>query len=73
MKAFLIKQKNGDFRDAAVRASNEAEAKELAGDGELCEIRDDVATAIGVPDTPGLHDGAISKWAPTFPFGEAKR
>jgi hypothetical protein len=60
---------------ASVRAENKEKAAQYAGEGELHEVRDDVASAMGVPNTEGCHHGAVTSWmiGPTNLLGDLKR
>ena len=63
MKAFIIRQSDGSFADLVIRADSAQRASEFAmGDGEPEEIREDAANAMGVPDRPGRHGEALSRW-----------
>jgi hypothetical protein len=73
MKAFLIMLGNESLRDAAIRSDTAEEAQRLAGaDCRVGEIREDVAAAMGVPETLGIHEGIVTRWAlaRTNLFGE---
>ena len=76
MKAFLIMLGNESLRDAAIRSDTAEEAQRLAGaDCRVGEIREDVATAMGVPVTPGILRGHSESWwalAKTNLFGEIR-
>jgi hypothetical protein len=76
MKAFLVREENGNFRDIAIRSSDLKEAQKLAGaNTQVGEIREDVARAMDIPDVSGIHEGALSRWiwSPTNLFGEIQK
>jgi hypothetical protein len=72
MAAFFIKQRDESLIDAIIRANDENDARRYAADGELIELRDNVAIAMGVPTEVGRHNGALSRWLlnPTNWLGE---
>ena len=66
MKAFIVKQTNGCFLDTVIRAADENDARGLVADEDGCtlgEIPASHATAMGVPEEHGRHDGALTRWS----------
>jgi hypothetical protein len=73
MSAFFIRYK-GNFVDAIIRADGEPLAETFLQEDESLHgnVRDDIATKMGVPEKQGRHAGALGRWlaGPTDLFGE---
>ena len=78
MKAFIGKQMNGCFLDTVIRAADENDARGPVADEDgsrLGEFPANHATAMGVPEKRGRHDGALTRWiiGPTTLIGHRIR
>lgn len=65
MKAFIVKLTNDCFLDTVIRATDENDALGLVAHEDGCtigEIPANAATAMGVPEERGRHDGALTRW-----------
>ena len=64
MNGYMIVRKSGDLAGGIVRAPDQGTARNYAGDDvqQLVPLRDDVATAMGVPEDEGYHDDALHRW-----------
>jgi hypothetical protein len=74
MPAYLARTKT-EIPDLAIRAKDESDARTLLGETQVVELavlRADVAVAMGIPETRGVHRGVVWRWmkGPTNIFGE---